>query len=60
MPLVQGRELKPHIINDSYVWIADAPCTGARIETLSRTGLSDYVNDAPCTGARIETEKTGY
>ena len=55
MPPVRGRELKLtypcSITNPS----PDAPCAGARIETLEFTEVYNSDGDAPCAGARIET-----
>ena len=39
--------------------ILDAPCAGARIETLRAQPHALLRNDAPCAGARIETDRDG-
>ena len=58
MPPVRGRELKltQEIING--IGQQDAPCAGARIETILEGMKIPCHLDAPCAGARIETSKS--
>ena len=57
MPPTRGHDLK-HFAG-LYVGqhLADAPHTGARLETARRTIKVDLPLDAPHTGARLETYK---
>ena len=55
---MRGRELKltQEIING--IGQQDAPCAGARIETILEGMKIPCHLDAPCAGARIETSKS--
>ena len=55
MPPVRGRELKLILPPDFGFLARDAPCAGARIETIIQLKGKSNVLDAPCAGARIET-----
>ena len=58
MPPVRGRELKHSVFQEDKVMYRDAPCAGARIETILEGMKIPCHLDAPCAGARIETSKS--
>ncbi len=58
MPPVRGRELKLRHGGRGTASFFDAPCAGARIETLKLLESEYPLDDAPCAGARIETVLT--
>ena len=55
MPPVRGRELKLDAVPSCCQGKPDAPCAGARIETIGALDPHAAHGDAPCAGARIET-----
>ena len=54
MPPTRGHDLKPTAAYDPSKK-ADAPHTGARLETFSQSWQAQAIHDAPHTGARLET-----